>query len=210
MQTVSTENPEQALTFLEERSQPLFNWLHDLRVTSPETQKDAEDLLISARAAWKEADEKRKELTRPLDEAKRRIIQLFQPYMNRLETGISILNRELTAYHEALIALRREEERRALEEQAARMKEAQETGEVVEPVELDSVPHVAKTSRAHIGTVTYREDWDIQVVDAAKVPRDLCEPSLPRIRARVKSGVRVIPGVLVNRRTISTTRKGGY
>lgn len=210
MQTVSTQNPDTALASLEQRAEPVLRWLHDLKVTSPETQKDAEDLLISARVAWKEADEKRKELTRPLDEAKRRIIQLFQPYMNRLETGINILNRELTSYHEALIALRREEERRALEEQAARMQEAQETGEIVEPVELASVPHVTKTSRAHIGTVTYREDWDISVVDAAKVPRDLCDPSMSRIRARVKSGVTDIPGVLVTRRTISTTRKGGY
>ena len=210
MQTVSTQNPDTALASLEQRAEPVLRWLHDLKVTSPETQKDAEDLLISARVAWKEADEKRKELTRPLDEAKRRIIQLFQPYMNRLETGINILNRELTSYHEALIALRREEERRALEQQAARMQEAQETGEIVEPVQLASVPHVTKTSRAHIGTVTYREDWDISVVDAAKVPRDLCDPSMSRIRARVKSGVTDIPGVLAIHRTISTTRKGGY
>ena len=210
MQTVATQNPDTVLALLERRAQPVLRWLHDLKVTSPEEQKNAEDLLISARVAWKEADEKRKELTRPMDEAKRRIIQLFQPYMNRLETGINILNRELTSYHEALIALRREEERRAMEEQAARMQEAQETGEVIEPIELVSVPHVTKTSRAHIGTVTYKEDWDIRVVDAAKVPRDLCEPSMSRIKARVKSGIIDIPGVLVTRKTFSATRKGGY
>jgi hypothetical protein len=210
MQTVATQNPDTVLALLERRAQPVLRWLHDLKVTSPEEQKNAEDLLISARVAWKEADEKRKELTRPMDEAKRQIIQLFQPYMNRLETGINILNRELTSYQEALIALRREEERRAMEEQAARVQEAQETGEVIEPIELVSVPHVTKTSRAHIGTVTYKEDWDIRVVDAAKVPRDLCEPSMSRIRARVKSGIIDIPGVLVTRKTFSATRKGGY
>lgn len=200
-------DPIHELASLEESAQPLLRWLCDLKVTSPEEQKNAEDLLISARQAWREADEKRKELTRPLDQAKARIIDLFKPYMNRLETGISILNRELTMYHESLVALRQEKERRSMEAQVARMKEAEETGEVVEPAELFGVPHVVKTSRAHLGTVTYRDDWDVEVVDAAKVPRDLCEPSLPRIRARVKSGVTNIPGVLVTKKLVSVARR---
>jgi len=200
------QDPTCELSSLEASSQPLLRWLHDLKVTSPEQQKNAEDLLISARQAWKEADEKRRQLTRPLDDAKQRIIELFKPYMNRLETGINILNRELTTYHQSLVALRHEEERRAMEAQAARIKEAEQTGEVVEPVELAAVPNVVKTSRANLGTVTYRDDWDVQVVDAAKVPRDLCEPSLPRIRARVRSGVTDIPGVLVTKKPVTVAR----
>jgi hypothetical protein len=200
------QDPTQEIASLEESSQPMLRWLHDLKVTSPEEQKNAEDLLITARQAWKAADEKRRELTRPLDDAKQRIIELFKPYMNRLDTGINILNRELTRYHEGLVALRREEERRTLEAQAARIKEAAQTGEVVEPAEAPAVPNVAKTSRANLGTVTYREEWDVQVVDAARVPRDLCEPSLPRIRARVKSGVTDIPGVLVTKKLVSVAR----
>ena len=93
-----------------------------------------------------------------------------------------------------------------MEAQAARMMEAERTGEVVEPAELTAVPNVLKTSRAHLGTVTYRDDWDVQVVDATKVPRDLCEPSLPRIRARVKSGVTNIPGVLITKKLVSVAR----
>ena len=126
--------------------------------------------------------------------------------MSRLETAISILNRQLTSYHEGLVALRREEEARALEAQAARMREAQETGEMVEPPGALSVPNVTKTSRANMGTVTYRDDLDIRVVDPVKVPRDLCQPSLPLIRARVRSGVTNIPGVLVTRKVVSVAR----
>lgn len=200
------QDPTYELASLEESSQPMLRWLHDLKVTSPEEQKNAEDLLITARQAWRQADEKRRELTRPLDDAKQRIIELFKPYMNRLDTGINILNRELTRYHEALVALRREQERQAMEAQAARMKEARETGEVVEPAEPPQVPNVAKTSRAHLGTVTYRDEWDVQVVDATKVPRDLCDPSMSRIRARVKSGVTDIPGVLVTKKLVTAAR----
>ena len=199
-------DPTNELAALETSSQPLLRWLHDLKVTSPDQQKDAEDLLISARQAWRQADEKRKELTRPLDDAKQRIIDLFKPYMNRLETGINILNRELTAYHQTLLQLRQEQERLALNEQAARMREAEETGEVVEPPPPIETPLVTKTSRAHLGTVTYRQDPDIRIVDPDKVPRDLCIPSLPRIRARVKSGVTNIPGVLITTKPVTVAR----
>jgi len=200
------QDPTHELAALENSSQPLLRWLHDLKVTSPEQQKDAEDLLISARQAWRQADEKRKELTRPLDDAKQRIIDLFKPYMNRLETGINILNRELTAYHETLLEICRQQERRAFEEQAARMKEAEETGEVIEPPPLE-MPNVTKTSRAHLGTVTYRRDPDVRIVDPDEVPRDLCDPSLPRIRARVRSGVTDIPGVLITKKVVSVARR---
>lgn len=201
------QDPTIELATLEESSQPLLRWLHDLNVDSPEQQKTAEDLLISVRHAWKQADEKRRELTRPLDNAKQGIIDLFNPYINRLDTAINILNRALTAYHQRRIALRLDEQRRAMETQAVRIKEAEETGEVVEPLlKFPDVPTVAKTSRANLGTVTYRDEWNVQVVDATKVPRDLCEPSLPRIRARVKSGVIDIPGVLVTKTVVSVAR----
>jgi len=200
------EDPTQALQDLENSAQPLMTWIAEVRVTSPDEQKNAEDLLISARAALRTADEKRRDLTRPLDEAKRRIIDLFNPYVSRLETAISMLNRELTSYHQGLVALQQEEERRAMEEQAARMREAAETGEVVDLPEALSVPNVNKTSHAHMGTVTYREDWDIQVVDPVKVPRDLCQPSLPLIRARVRSGITNISGVLVIKRLATVAR----
>ncbi len=201
--------PERTVTDLEQAQEPLLKHLAELRVTNPDEQRNAEDLLISARYALKEAQQRRMELTRPLDEAKGRIIELFKPYVNRIETGITILTRELNQYHAYLVQLQQAEEERAMREAAARAREAQETGEVVGPpaeAELDA-PVVAKTSRSNLGTVTYREDFDIKVVQPDQVPRDLCEPSMARIRARVKSGVTDIPGVLVTKRTVPVARR---
>ena len=94
-----------------------------------------------------------------------------------------------------------------MQEQAERITQAQQNGEVLDLVEPPDVSVVAKTSRANLGTVTYRDDFDIHIVDPYRVPRDLCEPCMPRIRARVKSGVTDIPGVLVTRKTIAITRR---
>ena len=201
--------PQRTITDLEQTQAPLLKWLVELKVTTPDDQRQAEDLLISARYALKEAQQRRMELTRPLDEAKSRIIDLFKPYVARLENGISALTSELNRYHAYLVQLQQLEHNRRMAEAAARARESAETGEVIavpDVTEVD-VPLVPRTSRANLGTVTYREDFDIQVVDPGRVPRDLCEPSMPRIRARVKSGVREIPGILITRKTIAVARR---
>jgi len=200
--------PQTTLTALEEEQEPLLKWLETIRVTCPDERRNAEDLLISARLALKNAHDKRMELTRPLDEAKARIIDLFRPYTDRLSTGIAALQAELTRYHTYLIQIQQAQEATALAHAAQRMAEARETGEVVEPPEPPDSPVVPKTSRANLGSVTYREDFDIRIVEPALVPRDLCEPSMARIRARVKSGVTSIPGVLVSRKHTTVTRGG--
>lgn len=202
--------PEKALAILQEGQQSLLRWIANPQVTSSEEQKNAEDLLISARYALREAVETRKQLTRPMDEAKVRILALFKPYTERLDQGIAALNYALGTYRNKLLALAMAQQEQALREQAAQMRQAAQTGEVVDLVDALDIPDVVKTSRANLGTVTYQDAFDVQVIDPTKVPRDLCEPSLPRIRARVKSGVTEIPGVLVTRKLVSTTRvKGG-
>jgi len=178
-------------------------------VSSKDEQKDAEDLLIHARHALKDCEAARKGMLAPLEEAKHRINALFHPLENRLTMGIFILNPALQNYH-AEEAKRAEEARlAAMAEQAAAMAQARDMGEIVEIAPAASLPEApAKTSRTHLGTVTYREDFEVTIVNPLLVPRDLCDPNLTRIRARVKSGVIEIPGVLITKKYITQTRRG--
>jgi hypothetical protein len=194
---------------LEQSQGPLLHWLGEITVATDQEQKQAEDLLISARYALKEATEKRMELTRPLDEAKKRIIDLFKPYISRLEQGIDAVNSALVKYHNKKRIEAEAARLTALAEEAARIRAAQGTGEIIEPLQLPVQDPVPSTSRAHLGSVTYREDFEAQIVVPDLVPRDLCEPSMARIRARVKSGVTDIPGVVISRKYISATRQTG-
>lgn len=194
------------ITSLEDRQEPLLRWLTAPTVTDEKQQHDAENLLIAAKAALKEAEEKRKELTRPLDDSKARIIALFKPYTDRLSKGINALTTELGKYYNTKRIKAEAARLTALAEEAARIRAAEGTGEIMEPLARPVVPAVAKTSRTDLGTVSYREHFDIQIIEPKEVPRDLCEPSMPKIRARVNSGVLHIPGVLVSRKIISITR----
>lgn len=209
LDTAENYNPQTAVEELESQQEILLRWLDNPQVTNDIEQKQAEDLLISARFALKQAEEKRKELTRPLDESKKRIIELFKPYVDKLSSGINCLNTALHHYHADKVAAAEAARLAALAQEAARIAATKGTGEIIQPLSKPVVPAVAKSSRAHLGMVTYREDYDIQIVDANLVPRDLCEPSMSRIRARVKSGVTNIPGILVTRKYISSARLQG-
>ena len=207
--TAENYNPQTAVEELESRQEVLLRWLDHPQVTNDAEQKQAEDLLISARFALKQAEEARKELTRPLDESKKRIIELFKPYVYKLSNGIDALNRALHDYHADKLAAAETARLQALAQEALRIKAARDNGDVINPSPRPPLPDLPKTSRTHLGRVTYREDYDIQVVDPNLVPRDLCEPSMPRIRARVKSGVTNIPGVLISTKYIPTASLQG-
>lgn len=199
------DTPEVAVTQLQNRQSSLLDYLGSVQVTTDVEQKAAEDVLIDAKAALKEAEEKRRELTRPVDETKARIIGLFKPYIDRLQNGIKVLDTVLFQYHDKKRIEAEAVRLAALAEQAARFAAAGE-GEIIEPLSRATEPAVAKTSHANLGSVTYREEPDIQIVSPRDVPRDLCEPSMKLITARVKSGVLDIPGVLISKKYTSVTR----
>jgi len=208
--TAENYNPQTAVEELESQQETLLRWLDEPQVTNDQEQKQAEDLLISARFALRQAEEKRKELTRPLDESKKRIIELFKPYVDKLSSGINCLNTALHHYHADKVAAAEATRLAALAQEASRIAAAKGNGEIIQPLARPVAPELPKTSRTHLGRVTYREDYDIQIVDSNLVPRDLCEPSMPRIRARVKSGITDIPGVLISRKyTPSASLQGG-
>jgi len=126
-----------------------------------------------------------------------------------LNMGIHIVNEALQNYHSKQVKEAEELRMIALAEQASKFAEAKETGEVVEITPAEEVPETPlKTSHAHLGNVTYREDFEVIIVNPLLVPRELCDPNISRIRARVKSGITEIPGVLITKKYI-TVAKGG-
>ena len=207
---IATENnPQMAVEELESQQEVLLRWLNNPQVTNDTEQKQAEELLISARFAIKQAEEKRKSLTRPLDESKKRIMNLFQPYFDRLNIGVTLLTRVLQQYHALKVEAAEAARLTQLAQQAARIAAAKVTGEVIEPLSQAITKAIPKSSRSNLGMVTYREDYNIEIVNPNLVPRDLCEPSMIKIRARVKSGITDIPGVLVSKKYISVAKPQG-
>jgi len=213
---ISTENKTSvAIQELENKESLLLKHLGKIAsapITNEREQKNAEDILIGLRSAVREAEEVRMGITAPLDMAKGRVVALFRPYTDRLKAGIANVNTALTAYHAKVVAQQEEERMARLAEEAARLSELNEvsnlTGEVVEIRPIDDIaPPPSKRSRTNTGTVSYREDIDVAVINPDLVPRDLCMPDMARIRARARSGVTDIPGVVIRKKYIPVAKR---
>jgi len=189
---------------LESKQSTLLRWLDNVKVTNDEEQKNAEDLLISAKGAIKEREAARKSVTGHMDKAKAEVMALFRPGIDHLQIGVDAITKMLQVRHAQVVAQQEEERNARLMEEAARMEEVQEvakvTGEVVEFQPLDDlVPIPSKTHQANLGSVTYREGIEVEIINANLVPRDLCLPSLKMIKARAESGITDIPGVVITK-----------
>lgn len=192
---------------LEQSQSSLLSWMATAKVTSTDEQKGAEDLLIHARQALRDVESKRKGLLEPVFETRDRINALFKPLAEKLNTAIFVVNRSLQAYHFEQVRIAEEERLALLAEQAEKIVEARETGEVIELPSVEVLPEAPqKTSYANLGSVTYRENLEVTIVNPLLVPRELCDPNMSRIRARAKSGVTEIPGVLISKKYTTIAR----
>jgi len=205
MVTPQVETPQSAVITLTQKNELLLKWLSNIKVRNTEEQKSCEDMLITARHAVRDAQTKEKELLKPsLDEA-RRVRDTFKPFIDQVERGIESIGIALSVYRKVQEKKAEDERNRILIEQANAIAKAKETGEIIEAIS-QPLPEVAKTSQAHVGSVSYIDSFDIQITNPDLVPRDLCDPNPVRIRARVKSGVKQIDGVLIVPKKILHTR----
>jgi hypothetical protein len=202
------ETPQVALQELHRQDEMLFAWVQICKVTDPASKRNAENMLSSARYSYKRADQKRRELLKPIEEAVDGINNLFRPYLERLKGAIDVMSSSLTDYQKDCIELAREEQQKLLIQQAEAIAQARTTGEVVQlPTNSEVVASPPKTSHADMCTVTYRKQLVVKIVNPDLVPRDLCEPSISKINARAKSGVVDIPGCLITEDLIPVTRR---
>jgi len=204
------EQVSMEIATLEDGTSRLLYWSEQqFEVLSDEQQKNAEDLLIGLRQAEKTADEKRKEILTPIDEARAKVQALFKPYLDNLAKAKASISHGLMVYHEQQAKAAEEAKNLLLQQEAERIANARANGEVVEALTFmpDELPEIAKTSHAHLGSVTYRDDIEVTIVNLRLIPRDLMIPDMPKIKARAKSGME-IPGVLVTKKLIPVTRTG--
>ncbi len=132
-----------------------------------------------------EVDEKRKTATRPLDEAKKTIMEWWRPAMDNLDGAISALRKAIGAYDA------KREERVKVE--AARIAADLIAGRDMTPVAV-SAPEVS-----------YRSDWVYEVIDLDAVPREyLClDDKKVALIVRALKDTTKIPGIkAVERRTL--------
>ena len=175
----------------------------------------ANNVLKTVKDKGRELDAKRKEITKPLDQAKRVVMDLFREPLEILTTAEKIIKRAMISYADEQDRLRREEQRKLelkakaeedrkrkdLEDRAKKWAakgdkaKAEELQEQAEDVHVDApvaAPKIEKTAG-----VSFRESWSAKVVDEDKVPREYLSVNIQALNkvAQATKGAIKIPGV---------------
>lgn len=182
-----------------------------LKITTPEAFTFAGSKLAEVKARAKTLDELRREATRPLDQAKKKIMDWFREPQDRLMRAEAAIKRAMSDYSAEQDRIRRAEQAR-LEERARRERERLEkraaaaaaAGKEEKAAELEQqaavvVAPIVQTAAPKVEGVSFREVWKFEVTNPALVPLDYQMPDEQKIGSVVRAtkGSVQIPGVRV-------------
>ena len=218
--TVETVAADPSLQELAASSQSLVIDARSLVIQSPEAYEFAAAKLQEVKGRRKTLEDLRKSMTRPLDDAKARIMALFREPGDRLEQAEAALKRALVVFSDEQERKRRAEqarldelarkERERLQRQAdaAAAKGREERAAVLESTAAAVVAPVAQTVAPKVAGLSFRSVWQFEVVDPAAVPREYLMVDEAKIRKVVAAlkGDTVIAGIKVREERISTSR----
>lgn len=214
MPKIDTKKAEAALT----EANRVLDTAQQVIVKTPQQAQAAGDWRNKIKAKLKQLDEERKELTRPLDEVKAKIMDKYRPAIDKLNAAYKLFDKGLSDYL-ALQERARQEQQRKLEAEAekkrqeaeAKAKEWADKGNDKKAEEwLDKADNVIAPVVAEVPKVegiATRKDWDFEIINPNEVPRDFCIPDEKAIRGFVKAtkGTKPIAGIKIFEKTIVIT-----
>jgi len=214
------ENSASDVVALSERSS-------DLIIENQEQYESASEFLKQVKSRIKELDNERKSITKPLDEAKKRVMDLFRKPLDLLDKAEKKIKSVMIAYtneqerkaREEEERLRKlaekqaEEERKRLEKRIERAEnsgkedKAEQLREEQENIQPINVPTVAPNIEKPKGT-SFRYKYTAKVVDFNSLPNEYKLPDQSKLNkvAQATEGKIEIPGVVIESEKILSQR----
>jgi hypothetical protein len=193
------------------QAQGLLTNAESYAVTSSEHYESAGEFLKHIKAKYRELDEQRKSMTKPLDDSKKRIMDFFAKPLDFLTRAENTIKRAMIAYSDEQERIRREDQRRA--EEAARKErerleaqaqKAAASGKVERAAELEQraatvVAPIIDRTPPKVSGLSTREVWKFEVIDEKAVPREFLMVDESKLRKFVQTmkGDTAIAGVRV-------------
>jgi hypothetical protein len=189
--------------------------------------ESASVILKSVKARYNELDKQRKEITKPIDEAKKNVMALFNEPLSLLSNAESTLKRLMIDYTNEQDRLAKLEQKRLqdladaeakrqqkiLDEKIARAKASgkEEKVEILEEQKENIVPVSVPVIAPQIETpkgVSYRDQYFAVVKDFSKLPDEYKLPNqsaLDKVAQATKGSIQ-IPGVVFESKKILVNR----
>ncbi len=203
---VTIETPDEER--LERESLVVLDTAKAIAIIDDDSYEGAAGMLSRIKARYNELDVMRKAITKPLDEAKRNVMDMFRTPLVRLKSAEGTTKQSMLAYQREQEAKRRAEEarlqeiarkeREKLERQAARAEKAgreeraadlrQVADSVPEPVVAHAAPKVAgmSTRKTYKAAVTDKMAL-IKAVAEGKAPDVLLEPNMTALNGQARA-----------------------
>lgn len=202
----------------DELSTAIVSTAEGLTITTAEEMGASGDLLKTIKGRQKALSDLRLSITRPMDAAKKQVLELFQPTVDRLATAERTIKGAVLTYTQEQARLQREaqdkldadaaKEREHLLKQAEAHRETGRDGraETLEQrAETVQAPTVAPAETPR-GAVHIRTTWHAEVTDLAalaeacaegRAPLELIQPDMATLNAQARTfkDKLAIPGV---------------
>ena len=214
MPKIDTKKAEVALT----KANLILDIAQKFIVKTPQQAQEAGDYRNKIKAGLKQLDEERKELTRPLDDVKAKIMDKYRPAVDTLNVAYKLFDKGLSDYLAIQERIRQKQQRKLEAEAEKKRQEAEakakewvdkgnekKVEEWLDKAENVIAPVVPETPK--VEGITTRQDWDFEIINPNEVPRDFCIPDEKAIRAFIKAtkGTKPIAGVKIFEKTIIVT-----
>lgn len=165
----------------------------EYHIESPEMMVAAANELKAIKGKARDLENRRLSMTRPLDDAKKQIMDFFRQPMQYLVDAEGIIKRGMLAYQNEQERLRRaeearlrdiaEKERQRLERQAAKAAEqgkAEKAEDLRERAESMPVPVVAHRA-PQVAGISTRENWSAEVTSLRELLQGVLDGKVPEV-----------------------------
>jgi len=154
----------------------------EIVVSSQQEYISAGDLLKLVKMKIKNIDEQRKSWTRPIDEAKSKIMKDVKTIIDPLEKFKKHIESKMVEWWE-VEKIRKDAEQKEIDKKA--LAEIEEKGEGEVDVE---VVNDLKTQRGNVATSTVVKRWTYKIIDEDKIPRKYLSADDKKINQAINKG----------------------
>ncbi len=158
------------------------------------------DVMKLCKNKIKEIEDERKEYTKPIDEAKKRLMDKEKTITEPVKTYMAKIDQQMGVFYLAEEKKRQEEQKRLEAEAIANAKP--EDTDVIVPV-VESI----KTTHGQVSTTTGIKYYEFEIDNPIDVPKEYWKIDEDKIKEAInKGGVKEIPGIKIIEKVRFTNR----
>ena len=197
----------------EDKIQLLITRAKDLEVKDDDSNAMAVEMIAQVAGLRKDLNDHRLQVIKEEDKFVRSVNSFVLSFSKKLEAIIKDVLKPKVGDYSYQLELKRREDERIMKEAADKKQaalDAEAKKKKVDPVIMPNMlaPRKPTPVRTESGTASTRYEWDCEVVDIEKVPRDYLVFEKSKAMFAIKSGgLRDIPGLRIFEKPIVTVRR---